>query len=309
MKHIILLFFIISFTSGIAAMIIGSMLYIKNKLEIIKYIIFTDGYFSGLLFLDIINYYVEINYIKTEEIFYMIVLIGLLSTGIGLIYYFTKFNHCLLNIEFTINKKYLFATLAGIALILLLGLNIAYANNTENRFFQYPSSFLIHNLFTGIGAFYNIYLFTKYRQSINKITKRFFIIGSIFIVILVPVSLVMNSLEFYVTFPIPMPFSPIIYFLVNILAILYVRRLMQYRLDTSIQKQKIILKNFLEQYDLTERESEIVEYILEGYSNQNIGDLLFISSNTVKNHIYNIYKKMDIKNRFELMSKIGKIKE
>ena len=61
-------------------------------------------------------------------------------------------------------------------------------------------------------------------------------------------------------------------------------------------------KDNLECYNLTERELKIVELILAGYTNGSIGEYLDISSNTVKNHISNIYKKINVSNRYEFMS-------
>lgn len=59
-------------------------------------------------------------------------------------------------------------------------------------------------------------------------------------------------------------------------------------------------------YDISHREQEIVRLILQGYSNQKIGETLFISLNTVKTHIRNIYVKLDVNNRYELMSLVKK---
>jgi ATP/maltotriose-dependent transcriptional regulator MalT len=59
---------------------------------------------------------------------------------------------------------------------------------------------------------------------------------------------------------------------------------------------------FFEQYNISSREKEIVPLILQGYTNQKIGDTLFISANTVKTHIRNIYAKFGVKNRYELIS-------
>nr|WP_321283939.1 response regulator transcription factor [uncultured Vibrio sp.] len=50
---------------------------------------------------------------------------------------------------------------------------------------------------------------------------------------------------------------------------------------------------------LTLREQEILRLIAEGYDNQAIADLLFISPNTVKTHVSNIYKKIDATNRVQ----------
>ena len=59
-------------------------------------------------------------------------------------------------------------------------------------------------------------------------------------------------------------------------------------------------------YDLTVREKEILRHILQGASNKDIERKLFISSSTVRNHIYNIYQKLGVKNRIELINRINK---
>ncbi len=53
---------------------------------------------------------------------------------------------------------------------------------------------------------------------------------------------------------------------------------------------------------ITEREKEIITLILQGKSNKDIEDELFISLGTVKNHLYNIYKKLNVKSRTQLVS-------
>lgn len=54
--------------------------------------------------------------------------------------------------------------------------------------------------------------------------------------------------------------------------------------------------------NLTAREQEIVSLIAEGLSNQQIGLHLYISENTVKKHVKNIYQKMGVSNRHQLMA-------
>jgi DNA-binding NarL/FixJ family response regulator len=49
--------------------------------------------------------------------------------------------------------------------------------------------------------------------------------------------------------------------------------------------------------DLTPREGEILELIGEGLTNQEIADHLHIQLGTVKNHVHNILKKLDVSNR------------
>lgn len=43
---------------------------------------------------------------------------------------------------------------------------------------------------------------------------------------------------------------------------------------------------------LTKREKEIVPYLVDGYTHQEIGDLLYVSGITIKNHTFKIYQKL-----------------
>lgn len=57
------------------------------------------------------------------------------------------------------------------------------------------------------------------------------------------------------------------------------------------------LTEVCEQYKLTPREKELMELIYSGLSNKEIAETLFLSESTVKTHIYNIFRKMEVKNR------------
>jgi DNA-binding NarL/FixJ family response regulator len=50
---------------------------------------------------------------------------------------------------------------------------------------------------------------------------------------------------------------------------------------------------------LTERQTEILALIAVGATNEEISDKLCISPHTVKNHLYNIFKKIDVPNRVQ----------
>ena len=56
---------------------------------------------------------------------------------------------------------------------------------------------------------------------------------------------------------------------------------------------------------LSEREGEVYKVLLEGKTDQEIGDKLFISINTVKTHIKKIYEKLGVKTRLEAVSLIN----
>jgi DNA-binding NarL/FixJ family response regulator len=56
-------------------------------------------------------------------------------------------------------------------------------------------------------------------------------------------------------------------------------------------------------YNLTERELEVLSLLSKGLLYKEIADLLNITLNTVKNHCKNIYKRLHVQNRVEAMNK------
>ena len=54
-------------------------------------------------------------------------------------------------------------------------------------------------------------------------------------------------------------------------------------------------------YGITQREQEVMALLVEGKSNKEIEDLLCISFSTVKNHVYNLYRKVEVNSRAQLI--------
>lgn len=57
-----------------------------------------------------------------------------------------------------------------------------------------------------------------------------------------------------------------------------------------------------ERFSLTTREKEILGMLLKGKSNKEISDLLFVSTETVKTHLQNIYRKLGVRSRMEVLA-------
>jgi len=61
-------------------------------------------------------------------------------------------------------------------------------------------------------------------------------------------------------------------------------------------------------YDLTEREKEILTWMVEGLPNTAIADKLVVSQSTVKFHVSNILSKLSVASRTEAVAKALKHK-
>jgi len=61
-------------------------------------------------------------------------------------------------------------------------------------------------------------------------------------------------------------------------------------------------------FGLSHREMEILEYVAKGSSNKEIGLALFISEKTVKNHLSNIFRKLEVEDRTQAALKAVKMK-
>lgn len=59
---------------------------------------------------------------------------------------------------------------------------------------------------------------------------------------------------------------------------------------------------FVEAYNLTPREAEIVREIYRGKTNKEIAEILFVTVQTIKDHTHRIYQKTDVKSRTQLAS-------
>ena len=76
------------------------------------------------------------------------------------------------------------------------------------------------------------------------------------------------------------------------------------KLFKQIQKQTVALDTG--GYGFTPREKQVVDELLKGLSYKEIANVLYISSTTVNDHLKNVYRKMGVRTKSELMRKILK---
>ncbi len=75
----------------------------------------------------------------------------------------------------------------------------------------------------------------------------------------------------------------------------------------SVHENTVSLQTeFLREHEVSNREQEIIALLIKGLNNHEIAEKLFISPNTVKTHIKNIYAKLGVSNRVLLFSLLQK---
>ena len=96
-----------------------------------------------------------------------------------------------------------------------------------------------------------------------------------------------------------------IWFLLALISILAVRRAAndsaaEAGTDVySLKTEEDALSELKAEYQLTDRETDIFRMILQGKTNKDIGEELFIGEATVKTHIHNLLKKLSASNRVD----------
>jgi DNA-binding CsgD family transcriptional regulator len=66
----------------------------------------------------------------------------------------------------------------------------------------------------------------------------------------------------------------------------------------------VLTQEFVKRFSISNREREIVSMIMQGHANRTIGERLFISDRTVKNHISSIYRKTGAVNKVQLLNMV-----
>jgi len=158
---------------------------------------------------------------------------------------------------------------------------------------------LLSFLFTLLGIFYLI-LSKKTQLGLGIIDLKNISIGLVSIMVVQNTILLLYNHSIYLTF-----IFTFIYFVNGAFMPLYIR----YKSDLS----KLLTENetcesfeqFCKKFEISPRETEIVNKICKGLSNQQIADKLFISLQTVKDHTHRIYSKTNCSSRSQLMNLVN----
>jgi DNA-binding CsgD family transcriptional regulator len=116
-----------------------------------------------------------------------------------------------------------------------------------------------------------------------------------------------SSLDFYLLHTgVQKYYDPVLLLLINLLPLLWLKTFYEKRgvaaAPPEFDEEK--LARFCERFGISKREREIIGEVMTGKSNRDIEKALFISQNTVKNHLYNVYQKAGVGSRSQLIHRI-----
>ncbi len=96
--------------------------------------------------------------------------------------------------------------------------------------------------------------------------------------------------------------APYLYYLLHLIPLLITSRFGHFGPVAAAGGQQQAIAQLCRDHAISVREQAILTHLIAGNNNREIAAELFISPNTVRNHIYSIYKKMGVKNRLQLLS-------
>lgn len=135
--------------------------------------------------------------------------------------------------------------------------------------------------------------------SLRRLVRRFLTLAA---VLMLP-GLAQLALEYLPGSPAPFreyPFVQVVYYLASIgLLLAYALRPPAEAIGSPGCSLPV---SFVHRYNISPRECEIITMMERGYSNSKLAEALFISTRTVKNHVYHIYQKTGAKNKVQLIN-------
>ncbi len=314
MKHFFLIFRFLIFSLGFLLLTANIILYLKTYRKLIFQFIILFGLITIKILSDIAKFYLTVNVPNYNFIFYLI-LGNMSNISVSfLIFQIPYFINILFTIPFKLKRfNFMFGILASISLlnnILPFTHKILWEDKIvvhTSKIFSLPGnlSFLLVFLYIVLIGF-------RYYKLINERGKQKFLRNvAIMIAIFIPgiffeiFGTIQSNLFLMLNMAkperMPIIFIPLLYGILSLYFTYYFFK--SYFINKTSRNYDVLFRK----YNISIREKEVILLLLDGLSNKEISERLFIALGTVKNHIYKIFNKIGIDNRHALISKFKDI--
>ncbi len=301
MLYFIFAIYFITITSAVIVSLIAFVLgkKYKNNLYVYTGLIFLGAVINLVAFIIPLFSFLAFGYIYDYQRFYNYLLISISSF---LMLYFTPllvFKVTRIKIEGIVRIIHL--SLFAIVLLTLV-LEIAY---------KLPQFLIVRDVLYGFLLFISavVVLYRKSRIQSDEVSNVLtsFAILTIVMSFLIVLHQACSIFLFPESVVFGLPHFNVLFLLSgSVMAIIYGGK---YLFRERFHGGYAIETDILDKMEISKREREIVYLLVEGKNNKEIASQLFISEKTVKNHLYNIYKKFSVTNRLMLINRILNISE
>ena len=305
MSCLFVFFLIFCLSVGFVTLVLSIVLLGKIKSKLSLYFILFLAFFLIIIFIASLLFFLELFMeIPRELDFILSVTSQIIALAIDLVMILFMYGF----LQIFENKR---LTVATIIILIILSASIIlfylyiYVNGSYDSRIK---TFNVSDIVIFLLPFYPIILFFSYYKRIKeKIIARIIRPVIIVAIFFLPILLLENfELDFTIgsggfsIFNFRVLTFPLFYLVLNLIFFYYG---FQHIHMIYLPKSKVfcISEEFIRKFNITNREKELICLIYEGCSNKQIGNRLFISPATVRNHLHNIYEKTGSKNRVDLL--------
>jgi DNA-binding CsgD family transcriptional regulator len=308
MQQLIPLYLILSILPGIAALTVLGILVSRFKNRGLIYYFIAYGCFSINMLVNLVMFYFGINISK--ELSFGI--FALLSFNIPVsVLMHTALPLAVNEIAKPPGKRWIDIIIISVAVIELIiywtPLVMQFSRETQTIIFGPVFPFV--SVKQVIFIAYSIGIIIIRRKTLTNLMLRRYILTmaailAVFFPAIIYDEFLFSGFKIIDTVPIAVTLSPLLYIILSLVTLFFGIRVMTYFSNRGkpTDSQDAILKNLAERSGLSVSEITIIPLMAKGLGNKQIALELHISPKTVGNHIYNIYRKLDITNRYELLA-------
>ena len=293
MIHLNFFLYILSFATALVSITVSTLIYLHYKKKVIIYYTLLLVVVTLLLIFRMVHCYLEIFNFKNSDVLLFIALIFKKTAFLLGLFCGPFFTYKLIGMVYTKKRKIVISVLGIIYLLVTTIELIVYPNEISRTLRLYigiPILFGVFGWHLFLAAFY---LGKLGDRILNTSLKIFFTLS----IIIFPFSLYQHLTQTpYLPNYIEVPVS---FIFLNLLTIIFS---FKYFNHPAYFEGNQISGYFLKRFNITEREKEIIALAIQGLSNNDMSEKLFISARTVESHLYKIFQKCDIKNRTQLIN-------
>ncbi|MGE5607580.1 MAG: helix-turn-helix domain-containing protein [Bacteroidota bacterium] len=298
MKQLVFYYYFFSYSIGLPTLVVASIAYLKTRNRILKYyLLLLIATTIQLVFTTVLRYQdITISHPNTYSNV-AVKYLYLLSES-SVILFLPLFCHNLSKTSFPRFRNLLFGFLLIFSWGIIFSPFFLKYLPQQHQLIALTGFEIYRGIFFG-SVLYSMTLILLHFRKLTAQLLRFLAVSTLIFTLVSLVEILHCELFPILKYiPIPIPLSPFCYLVLNSIFIIVVIK------DILLKPIIPIIhtpKN-LSQYQLTNREKEIIALLIQGIQNREIGQQLFITESTVKTHIQNIYKKLGVQNRVQLVN-------